>query len=162
MRKNMLTVLTIVIWMIGIGKTQAENNLQITNEVFQEIEIKSPDGKIEHKRIPATTVIPGTEVFYVITYRNIGSNPADNVAVTNPIPKELEFISASVEKSAANAQVSVDGGKTYDELTRLEVTDSNGKSRAARPSDVSHVRWMLQSSIEPGSKGTVSYRARLK
>ena len=157
-----LTLFAVAVWLMGTGSAQAENNLQLTNEVFQEVEIKGPDGKIERKRIPAETVIPGTVVYYVITYRNVGQEPAHDIVITNPIPKELEYISTFVLKSVADVRVSIDGGKAYDELIRLDVKDSNGKLRPARASDVTHVRWSIKSNIGPGEEGKVSYEARLK
>ncbi|MGQ0430759.1 MAG: hypothetical protein ACT4UQ_12575, partial [Gammaproteobacteria bacterium] len=106
------------------------------------------------------TVVPGTEVFYVITYRNVGDQPADGVAITNPVPVELEYV-AALGLGPAN-QVSVDGGKHYGALAGLSVTDADGKSRPAQAADVTHVRWMLASALRPGDGGRVSFKARLK
>jgi hypothetical protein len=58
--------------------------------------------------------------------------------------------------------VSVDGGKTYDTLSRLTVTDADGKRRAAKSSDVTHVRWSLKSAVKPGEEGKVSFRAKVE
>jgi uncharacterized repeat protein (TIGR01451 family) len=149
----------VVVW---AGHARAADALQLTNEVFQEIEIKGPDGKIERKTIPATRVVPGTEVMYVITYKNEGDQPADDVIVTNPVPKDLEYVSAASITGESAAEVSVDGGKTYDTLSRLTVTDADGKRRAAKSSDVTHVRWSLKSAVKPGEEGKVSFRAKLE
>ncbi|MGQ0430564.1 MAG: hypothetical protein ACT4UQ_11590, partial [Gammaproteobacteria bacterium] len=80
--------------LVWFGAAQAAGGLQLHNEVFQEIEVIGADGKPEHQRVPAATVVPGTEVFYVITYRNVGDQPADGVAITNPVPVELEYVAA--------------------------------------------------------------------
>lgn len=142
------------------GAAHAAGGLQLRNEVFQEIEVIGADGKPEHKAVPAATVVPGTEVFYVISYRNAGDKPADNVAITNPVPAELEYV-AVLGPAPANL-VSVDGGKQYGALSSLSVTGVDGKARPAEAADVTHVRWMLNTALPPGAGGSVSFKARLK
>lgn len=145
---------------LWLGPAHAAGGVQLSNQVFQEIEVVGPDGKIVHRTIPAAMVVPGTEVFYVVTYRNTGDKPADSVAITNPVPADLEFV--SVVGPAPQNQVSVDGGRQYGALTSLSVTGADGKPRAAQTADVTHVRWMLNTALLPGSSGSVSFRARLK
>jgi len=149
----------VLFWSCG---AHAADSLQLTNEVFQEIEVKAADGKVEKKMVPAAKVVPGTEVLYVITYKNVGDKPADQVAITNPVPKELEYIIEPKTQTETAPELSVDGGKSYGELSRLKVTGSDGKIRAAQASDVTHLRWRLRSAVKPGEKGTVSFHARLK
>jgi uncharacterized repeat protein (TIGR01451 family) len=150
---------TAMVWASHVGAAQA---LLLTNEVFQEIEVKSPDGKLERKTIPAARVVPGTEVIYVITYKNEGDKPAEKITVTNPVPKELEYVTAPSIAGESAAEVSVDGGKNYGALPRLTVAGTDGKPRPATTSDVTHVRWSLKSIVEPGDEGKVSFRAKLK
>ena len=142
------------------GAAQAAGGLQLSNEVFQEVEIVGADGKPERQTVPAAMVVPGTEVFYVITYRNSGDKPADSVVITNPVPAELEYV--SVLGPAPANQVSVNGGKQYGTLAGLSVTDADGKTRPAEAADVTHVRWMLNAPLPPGDGGKVSFKARLK
>ncbi|MBF8291775.1 MAG: hypothetical protein HW392_602 [Steroidobacteraceae bacterium] len=142
------------------GAAHAAGGLQLRNEVFQEIEVIGADGKPEHKTVPAATIVPGSEVFYVISYRNMGDKPADSVAITNPVPAELEYVSV-LGPGPAN-QISVDGGKQYGALSSLSVTGADGKSRPAEAADVTHVRWMLNAALAPGDGGSVSFKARLK
>jgi len=146
----------------GLGSVHAGGGLVLTKEVFQEIEVKGEDGKIEKKMVPATKVVPGTEVFFVVNYQNQGEKPAEKVVITNPVPKELEYITAAVPPSVAQLTVSVDSGKTYDDLKNLEVKGTDGKPRPARASDVTEVRWVLKSDVPSGDGGSVSFRARLK
>jgi uncharacterized repeat protein (TIGR01451 family) len=160
MATNPLSLIVAVGASLWLGAAQAAGGLQLSNQVFQEIEIVGADGKPERQTVPAATVVPGTEVFYVITYRNAGDKPADNVLITNPVPAELEYV--SVLGPAPANQVSVDGGKQYGALTGLSVTGADGKPRAAQAADVTHVRWMLNAALPPGDGGKVSFKARLK
>jgi uncharacterized repeat protein (TIGR01451 family) len=157
---NPLALIVAMSALSWLGPAQAAGGVQLSNQVFQEIEVVGADGKPEHKTVPAATVVPGTEVFYVITFRNTGDKPADNVAITNPVPAELEYL--SVLGPAPMNQVSVDGGKQYGALASLSVTGADGKPRPAQTADVTHVRWMLNTALPPGSGGSVSFKARLK
>jgi uncharacterized repeat protein (TIGR01451 family) len=140
----------------------AQGSLQLTNEVFQEVTTTGADGKKTVKRVPATTVVPGTEVIYVVTYKNVGTQPAENVVVTNPVPKELALKSESTAVPGTTVEYSVDGGKTYGALATLRVVGADGKPRAALAGDVTHVRWKLARAVKPGEQGSVSLRAVLK
>jgi uncharacterized repeat protein (TIGR01451 family) len=140
----------------------AQGTLQLTNEVFQEVATTGADGKKTVKRVPAASVVPGTEVIYVVTYRNVGKQPADNVVVTNPVPKELVLKSESTAVPGATVEYSADGGKNFGALAALRVSGADGKPRAAQAADVTHVRWKLAKSVKPGEQGSVSLRAVLK
>jgi uncharacterized repeat protein (TIGR01451 family) len=142
------------------GVAHAASGVQLTNQVFQEVEVIGADGKPERKTVPAATIVPGAELSYVIAYRNTGDKPAGNVAITNPVPAELEYV-AVLGPAPAN-EVSVDGGKQFGPLTSLSVQGADGKSRPAQAADVTHVRWILNTALEPGAGGTVSFKARLK
>ena len=157
-RTQVLLFAAAAIALFWFGTAHARAALELKNEVFQEVEIKGADGRSERKVVPASRVLPGTEVQYVVTYVNKGEHTAGQVAITNPIPKELEYVSAT---GIGEVEVSVDG-KNYGPLTALKVTDADGKERAAKPSDVTHVRWRIASSLKPGEEGKVSFRAKLK
>ena len=138
------------------------DTLKLTTESFQEVELKGPDGKLERKTLPAATVVPGTVVSYVIRYQNLGGQPADQVAITNPIPNGMEFVSATSAPAVFPPEVSVDGGKAFGELSKLSVSGKDGKPRPATAADVTQVRWRFQSTLKPGADGQVEFRARLK
>lgn len=139
---------------------QAKGNIDLKNEAFKEKEEVKKDGTKEIKMVPAATVVPGEEVIYVITYKNVGKEAATDVIVTNPIPKNMTY---KVAEAAAGAvpEVSVDGGKVYGELTKLKVKDKLRKQRPALPGDVTHVRWKVAGAVQPNSEGKVRLRAVL-
>lgn len=142
----------------GMAHAQEQGALKITNAVFQEVEVKAADGKVAKKLVPAAKVVPGGEVVYEISYDNTGKDPATDVAITNPVPRELAFIDV-VGMPATS--MSVDGGKQFGQLTALQVAGSDGAKRPAQPSDVTTLRWVLPT-LKPGAQGKVSFRARVK
>src|SRR5262249_5357098 len=138
----------------------AQDALELRNAVFQEVDVKAADGTTHRERVPAAKVVPGSEVIYVITYKNNGKQPAADVVITNPIPKELAYRPET--GTGAAPEVSVDAGKSWGALASLSVKGADGKPRPAQGNDVTHVRWKLHAPLKPGEEGTVSYRAVLE
>lgn len=136
--------------------------MQLKTDAFREVEVTSKAGKKEKQLQAISRAVPGQEVVYVIAYRNAGAKPADKVVVNNPVPKGLVFQPGSAQGAGARAEVSVDGGKAFGALESLKVTGTDGKSRAARADDVTHVRWTLAAAVKPGAEGSVTYRAVLR
>lgn len=149
-----------ILFLVNAFYAQAKS-IDIKNEAFVEKEEKAKDGKIVKKLVPATTVVPGNEVIFVITYKNVGKEAATDIVVTNPIPKNMTYKATESEKEAL-AELSVDGGKTYAELSKLKVMDKLRKQRPALPEDVTHVRWKVTGATQPNQEGKVKLRAILK
>jgi len=147
--------------LVASAPAAAENGLELHNQVFQEVDVTDAQGKTQRERVPAAKVVPGTEVIYVITYRNAGKDPATNVVISNPIPTELAY---QPELGAASTapEVSVDAGKNWGALASLTVKGDDGKPRAAQGTDVTHVRWKIREPVRAGQEGSVSYRAVLE
>jgi uncharacterized repeat protein (TIGR01451 family) len=145
-----------------VAPAAAQNGMELTAQVFQELEARGKDGKTQKNRVPATTVVPGTEVIYVITYRNKGAQPAEKVVINNPVPADLAYRGNSASGQGTQFRVSVDGGKNYGVLPSLRVAGADGKARPAQPADVTHLRWTLARAVPPGAEGRVSYRAVVK
>jgi uncharacterized repeat protein (TIGR01451 family) len=140
------------------ASAQSASPIKVTNSVFQEVDVKAPDGKVSTKLVPAAKVVPGAEVQYSIEYTNTGKQAATDLAIDNPVPAQLVFMGAD---KTPTTQVSVDGGNHYGELGELTVRGADGKQREAQLSDVTNLRWIV-SSLAPGASGKVWYRARVK
>lgn len=140
----------------------AEAALELSTEAFHEVEVTDKAGKKSLRREVLKKALPGQDVIYVITYRNTGKAPAARVVVSNPLPAELVFLPGSAEGAGARFELSVDGGSSWGDLSRLQVPGADGQPRPARAEDVTHLRWTLEAPVKAGASGRVSYRARLK
>lgn len=135
----------------------AAPGVQLSNTVMRNVEQKGADGRVTQIKVAATSVAPGEQVTYLIAYKNDAGKPAERLIVTNPVPANLEFVSAS-----DGAEVSVDGGKSYGALAALTTRAGSGAARAAQAADVTHVRWRIAQPIAPGAAGEVSFQAKVK
>lgn len=145
----------------------AASAVQLQNDAFQEVVVTGKDGKPVagkdgkplRKRQKVTNAVPGSEIIYVLTYRNTGSKPLAGVVVKDDVPASLAFVPGSAQGAGTKAEVSVDGGKSYGVLEKLAVTNADGSSRPAEGRDVTHVRWSVQGAVAAGKDGSVTYRA---
>lgn len=158
--------LALCLWLSPVlataAATDAPPGMQLKTEAFREVDVTDKSGKKEKKRQPLTRALPGQEVIYDITYRNAGSKPAEKVVVNNAVPKGLIYQPGSAQGAGTRIEFSVDGGQTYGALETLRVTGADGKPRAAKADEVTHLRWTLMTALKPGAEGKVSYRAVLK
>lgn len=152
--------ITVLILAIFSGQLMAQ--IEVTAVAEVEVSQTNELGEKTVKRTAATSVVPGTEVIYTITAKNTGAEVADNIVVTNPVPKHTVYVDGSAFGTDAAITFSADGGKTYNTARQLMVTGNDGKPRPASAEDYSHVRWTFQFNLDPGQQADVGYRARVK
>lgn len=73
------------------GVALAANNVALSSDVFVERKIENADGKTSVMLEEPKTVIPGDNLVFVVKYKNVGSTPASDFSVTNPLPKAVAF-----------------------------------------------------------------------
>ena len=133
--------------------------LKTTGEV--EKEVVNDKGEKTKALVPAaeSKVIPGTEVIWTVTARNVCKVPSDKVVITNPVPEHMTLVPGSVFGAGADVSYSLDG-KTFAPAGKLTVTE-NGATRAARAEEYRHIRWEFKNPIPAGSSAFGRFRATL-
>jgi uncharacterized repeat protein (TIGR01451 family) len=155
--------LGVVVFLFAVSSAAiAADKLVLSNSVFQEVEVTNADGKKEIKQVPVSTAFPQSELIYVITYKNTGDKPAEDVVINNPIAKELVYKDQSGKGANAVLSVSVDGGKNYCDLPVLRIPTKQGADRPAQVTDITDLQFKLKKQVQPQEEGTVSFRAVLK
>jgi uncharacterized repeat protein (TIGR01451 family) len=135
-------------------------SLKLANIAEIEITVVDKDGKTVSTRTPVGTAVPGDEIIYTTTFENISNKPAGNIVITNPMPNDTTYRSAS----GANTEItfSIDGGNQYAAPDKLIVTTSEGNTRPAVPSDYTHLRWAYKGELGVGKTSQVSFRTVIK
>ena len=139
-----------------------QNPITVKNVAETEVEKKNAQGVVEKVRVPLDKAPPGTEVIYTTTFTNNGSKPANNVAITNPVPANTTYVGASAFGDSTDVTFSIDGGKTYAVADKLRVKTPEGRERPALPTDYTHIRWAYRGDLAPGKTGTAGFRAVIK
>ena len=137
---------------------QASNDIELRNVAELEQEVKTPEGKVEKKRVPALKAIPGNEVIYTSTFRNNGKKPAANVSVVNPVPANTTYVGGSAFGENRDITFSADGGRTWAPADKVTVTGPDGKKRPAAASDLTHIRWTYRGELAAGKQAAVGFR----
>lgn len=106
--------------------------------------------------------VPGEEIVYTTTFRNLTGKPAGNIVITNPVPNDSLYKAGSAEGRNTVITFSADGGQTYAAPGELTVKIKDGKTRAAQPADYTHIRWTYKGELGAGKTGSVSFRATIK
>jgi uncharacterized repeat protein (TIGR01451 family) len=140
------------------AQAPAGGDIEFRNFAETEVEVKKPDGKLEKKRSPVEKAIPGTEIHYTSLYRNVGTRPASNIAVVNPVPANTTLVGGSAWGDSAEVVFSADGGKSWARADQVRVTGADGKQRPAGISEFTHIRWTYRGELPPGKEAAVGFR----
>lgn len=155
-------VLTALLALAAAAQAQAPGEkpgtIQLRNVAEIEITTTGADGKPEKKRVPAEKAAPGAEVIYTSTFRNIGTRPAGNIAITNPIPANTTLVGGSASGENTEIVFSADGGRTYAPADKVRVRGADGKERPAGLTEFTHIRWTYRGELPAGKESRVSFR----
>jgi uncharacterized repeat protein (TIGR01451 family) len=135
--------------------------IELKSSAEVEEQYKNEQGQNATRLVPAGKVVPGDEVVWTITAKNVCNKPADNVVVANPVPEHMNYVADSAMGTGTDIDYSVDG-REFKPAAALTVRNADGSSRAARQDEVRAIRWTYKASFAPGASGFVRYRAVVK
>jgi len=131
-------------------KSVAESEQEYTNDAGQKAK----------RLVPAGKVVPGDEIVWTITAKNVCDKAADKIVIANPVPEQMSYVPNSAVGVGAEITYSLDGSD-FKAPNALLVNDANG-SRPARADEFRAVRWTYKAAFAPGATAFVRYRATVK
>jgi len=134
-------------------------SLRLQTVVEKVLEVEDADGRVRTELVPVEVAVPGDEVVYTVRYTNVGEERAEHVLITNPIPSEMRYKADSAFGPGTDVVYSADGGLSYASASELHVIGSDGRDRPASADDYTHIRWLLNTPIDPGAQGFARFRA---
>ncbi len=161
MKSEKVLMILLAVLVFAGAQAQQEGTLDVQTTVEKMQVTTNEAGEETTELVPAETVVPGERVVYTTSFRNTGSDAADNVVITNPISENLLYVEGSAFGPGLVLEFSVDGGQTFASADALTVTDDAGE-RGAQPEDYTHIRWSLPGSLDAGAQGVVRFTAILK
>ena len=132
--------------------------VQLTATAATEVEYVNSQGRKVTRLVPPAKVVPGDEVVWTITAKNICARPVDSVVIANPVPTHTRYVAGSAVGRTTTITYSLDGEK-FLPAGALVVREADGKTRPARPDEYRFVRWAYQGALAPGALAEVRYRA---
>jgi len=162
MRITVPSVLTTLIaGLVTSSIAFAEGEIELKTTAQQQVKAVDASGREVTKLVTASKVVPGDEVIYTITARNLSDQSVESVVIDDPIPEHMTYVMGSAVGQGTMITFSVDGGKSFDRSENLVVTDTSGTSRAAEAKDYTDIRWTLDTALAPAATRSVSFRAKL-
>ena len=134
--------------------------IELMTEALVEESFVNEDGQTATRMVPAAKVVPGDEVVWTITARNVCATPVADVAITNPVPAQMIYVSDTAFGSGTMLGFSLDGDE-YAASGALRVALADGDTRLARAEEYKHVRWLLEGALDPEQNLVVGYRAKV-
>ncbi|OLP17697.1 hypothetical protein BST81_15370 [Leptolyngbya sp. 'hensonii'] len=185
---GLVTVLTAVFWINGstslaaapfqvsgtgngapiVSQKPAQVDLQLLVE--KQMVVRDTQGKQQIAWQPLqgnVTVQPGDTLRYSFTGKNTSDRAVKNLAVTQPIPRQMVYLPYSATGSApipVKITYSTDNGKTFVETPTIQVRLANGKvqTQPAPPSAYTQIRWTATQPLSPSASFTGSYQVRVR
>lgn len=157
---RILTSLSALLLAFSIS-AHAADAVEVKNIAEVEVEVVDSKGNKTLKRQPVDKVVPGTEVIYTTTYKNLIAKPVGNIVINNPVPANTAYKSGSAIGANTDISFSVDG-KHFATPDKLTVKGKDGKDRPALASEYTHIRWAHKGELAAGKSGEVSFRTLIK
>lgn len=165
MPKKFLAILSLLL-LVALPVNAAEKKgIELKSTAEVDIIVKNDKGVNEVVRVEAASakVVPGDTVIFTTSYTNLGDKPATDIVINNPVPENMLYIDGSAEGKNTRIEFSVDNSKSFAVASKLKIKDiASGKERLATPADYTQIRWIRDSALDKGAKGTVSFRAKVK
>lgn len=136
--------------------------IRLEHKAEQWQSVTDRNGVEEIQLVEASNVVPGEKVLFTVTYTNTGDQPAEDVTITNPVPRHMVYVDDSAVGDNTTILFSADGGGSFAMASELLVRNTDGTQRPAGASDYTHVRWIVRSDIASGTRGTVQFMATVK
>jgi hypothetical protein len=130
--------------------------VRLASNVFVEKVSNDLNGRERRVLSAAGQLEQGDRLVFVVRYRNDGAMPVSDFAVTNPVPQTVRI------NPEPDMLVSVDGGRRWGRLDRLQMRTPLGGTRDATADDVTHLRWTVRSPVSPGTGGQIAYRGTVR
>lgn len=164
MPKKILTTLGLLLLFALPAPAADKGGLELKSTAEVDITVKNDQGVDQVIRVEAasTNVVPGDTVIFTTHYANLGSLPATEVVINNPLSEHMLYLAGSAQGKGTRIEFSIDNGKTFAEPGQLKIKTDEGKERLAVPADYTHIRWTILGAIGAGAKGSVSYKAKVK
>lgn len=144
---------------MGVGNSAfAATPLELKSDVFVERQQVGKDGSSTVVLEKPNMVAPGDSLVFVVRYKNVSAVSADNFTVTNPLPAAVAFNGTSDGQEI----VSIDNGQSWGKLATLRVAKSDGSTRPATLTDVTHIKWNLNQTLTAGAEGKLIFRGIVK
>jgi uncharacterized repeat protein (TIGR01451 family) len=156
--RRQTTALMTLLLVSAMSHAQERGCIELSTLAETEQKYVDEQGRNATRLVPAGKVVPGNEVVWTITAKNICNAPAENIVIANPVPEHMSYVASSAIGVGTEITVSVDG-KQFMPTSELQVKSADGASRPARADEIRAIRWTYTAPFPKGATAFVRYRA---
>ena len=165
MKKYFIALVLVALFSAVLAQT--DNSLEVNLEAYIVSTQTKEDGNSEELFSAAETARPGQIVEYRVNVQNVSdqSLPANNAAVTGPIPAGTIYLADSASSDSALLEFSADGGQSFSlPPVMMTVVNEEGEEIQveAKAEDYTALRWSISKTLEPQENLIFVYRVIVK
>jgi uncharacterized repeat protein (TIGR01451 family) len=160
-RKSLNGRIALAMLMFAAGAAshaQNKNCIELQTAAETEQAYTDEQGRAAKRLVPAGKIVPGDEVVWTITAKNVCDSAADNIVIANPVPEHMSYVANSAIGVGTTITYSLDG-QLFKPATALNVSAADGSSRPARADEIRAIRWTYAAPFAKGATAFVRYRA---
>ena len=79
----------------SVGQAAEKGCIELKNTAEVEQEYVDEHGHKAKRLVPAAKVVPGDQVIYTVTAKNVCDKSADDIVIANPIPDHMRYVPQS-------------------------------------------------------------------
>lgn len=152
------TFFVIALFACASAAAQEKGCIELSTVAETEEKYVDDQGRNATRLVAADRIVPGSEVVWTITAKNVCDNPAEDVVVANPIPEHMSYVANSAMGVGTQITFSIDGAQ-FKPASDLQVNETNGSTRVARADEYRAIRWTYAAPFPLGAIAFVRYRA---
>jgi len=152
---------TLLLGAVSAVSAQDKNCIELQTVAETEEQYLDEQGGNATRLVPAGKIVPGDEVVWTITAKNVCSTPADNIVIANDVPEHMTYVASSAMGVGTEIVYSLDG-EHFAPASTLTVKNEDGSSRPARANEYRSIRWTYTAPFKQGATAFVRYRATVK
>jgi uncharacterized repeat protein (TIGR01451 family) len=138
------------------ASAEEKSCIEITTVAEAPQQYVNEQGQAATRLMPVARAVPGDEVIWTVTAKNVCSKPIEHVVVANAVPEHMSFVQNSAIGIGTDISYSLDG-KEFASISAVAAT-ANAQSKADA---IRHIRWTYATAFAPGATAFVRYRATL-
>lgn len=164
----MLGTLMMLVLVSGPAFPQEKTGPRVEVEiaVHQETSTTDADGQTVIVKNEGGPAAPGDILTYTLRARNIGDSPALDALIEDPIPGGTTLLPDSLAENGSTISASIDGGDSWKSFPVFVAAgkDASGETlyQQASGEDYTHLRWLLNEPLAPGTSKEVSFKVQVR
>lgn len=153
-----MVVAMFILAVVSAAQAQNQNCIELQTLAQTEEQYTDEQGKAAKRLVPADKIVPGDEVIWTITAKNVCDTAAANIVIANPVPEHMSYVANSAMGVGTTITYSLDG-QQFAPASELTTKGDDGSERPARANEIRAIRWAYTAPFSKGASAFVRYRA---